>query len=308
MMPYSRLAYSKSPCKFNSVRLSVNKVKIHDYEGKTVKKSSSIVFIGAGKMASAIAGGLVKNGISAETLKAFDVSAQSAKLFQAATGVQVHTDSPDKILAKADIVIIAVKPQQIADALQGKSSLLKDKLIISIAAGVKIATLKTITGGSRIVRVMPNTPALIGQGISAYSTAEKVSAQDICETERILGSVGSFCCVNESLMDAVTGLSGSGPAYVFDFIQSLADGGVHAGLPRDIALKLAAQTVAGAARMVLETGTHPAVLRDQVTSPGGTTIRGLAVLEENSFRGAVAKAVTAAAARSAELGMKNQEK
>lgn len=270
-----------------------------------MKKSSNIVFIGAGKMASAIAGGLVKNGIPAETLKAFDVSPQSAKLFHAATGIQVHTDSPDKILAKADIVIIAVKPQHVADALLGKSSLLKDKLIISIAAGIKIATLKTVTGGSRIVRVMPNTPALIGQGISAYSTAEKVSAEDIRETEKILGSVGSFCCVNESLMDAVTGLSGSGPAYVFDFIQSLADGGVHAGLPRDIALKLAAQTVAGSALMVLETGTHPAVLRDQVTSPGGTTIRGLAVLEENSFRGAVAKAVTAAAARSAELGTKS---
>ena len=270
-----------------------------------MKTSSSIVFIGAGKMASAIAGGLVKNGISAETLKAFDVSAQSAALFHKATGIEVHTGSPDKILAKAAIVIIAVKPQQIADALLGKSALLKDKLIISIAAGIKIATLKTITGGSRIVRVMPNTPALIGQGISAYSTADKVSAKDIIETEKILGAVGSFCCVNESLMDAVTGLSGSGPAYVFDFIQSLADGGVNAGLPRDIALKLAAQTVAGAALMVLETGIHPAVLRDQVTSPGGTTIRGLAVLEENSFRGTVVKAVTAAAARSAELGMKN---
>ncbi len=259
-------------------------------------------------MASAIAGGLVKKGIASETLKAFDVSAQAAGLFQAATGIQVSTDSPDKFLAKADIVIVAVKPQQVADALLGKSGYLKNKLIISIAAGIKIATLKTITGCDRIVRVMPNTPALIGQGMSAYSTAAQVSGEDICETERILGSVGSFCCVNESLMDAVTGLSGSGPAYVFDFIQALADGGVNAGLPREVALQLAAQTVAGAAQMVLATGTHPAVLRDQVTSPGGTTIRGLTVLEENSFRGAVAKAVTAAAARSAELGMKNQEK
>jgi pyrroline-5-carboxylate reductase len=273
-----------------------------------VNKTSDIVFIGAGKMASAIAGGLVKNGAPAQTLKAFDVSAQSAKHFHAATGVQAHTDSPDAILANADIVIIAVKPQQIADALRGKASLLKDKLIISIAAGVKIGTLKTATGCDRIIRVMPNTPALIGQGVSAYSIAEKISEKDIAETEKILGSIGSFCRVDESLMDAVTGLSGSGPAYVFDFIQALADGGVNAGLPRDTALKLAAQTVAGAALMMLKTGNHPGELRDQVTSPGGTTIRGLAVLEENSFRGIVAKAVTAAAARSAELGMKNQEK
>ena len=273
-----------------------------------MNKKSNIVFIGAGKMASAIAGGLVKNGIPVKTLKAFDISAQSAKLFHSATGIEVHTDSPDTILDKADIVIIAVKPQQIADALHGKTSLLKNKLIISIAAGVKIATLKTVTGGNRIIRVMPNTPALIGQGVSAYSTAEKVSANDIAETEKILGSVGIFCRIDESLMDAVTGLSGSGPAYVFDFIQALADGGVNAGIPRDTALKLAAQTVAGAALMVLETGTHPGVLRDQVTSPGGTTSRGLAVLEENSFRGIVAQAVIAAAARSAELGMKKQEK
>ncbi|MHB9139664.1 MAG: pyrroline-5-carboxylate reductase [Victivallaceae bacterium] len=265
---------------------------------------SNIVFIGAGKMASAIAGGLLKKGISAKTLKAFDISAQSAKLFHSVTGIEVHTDSPDTILSRANIVIIAVKPQQITDALHGKTSLLKSKLIISIAAGVKVATLKTVTGSNRIIRVMPNTPALVGQGVSAYAAAEKVSGKDIIEAERILGAVGIFCRVDESLMDAVTGLSGSGPAYVFDFIQALADGGVHAGIPRDTALKLAAQTVAGAALMVLETGTHPGVLRDQVASPGGTTIRGLAVLEENSFRGIVAKAVIAAAAKSTELGTK----
>jgi pyrroline-5-carboxylate reductase len=149
---------------------------------------------------------------------------------------------------------------------------------------------------------MPNTPALVGEGISAYSVSEAVSSDEIKKIEAVLGAVGKFCKVEEKLMDAVTGLSGSGPAYVFDFIQALADGGVNAGLPRDIAMTLAAQTVKGAAVMTLEGGEHPSVLRDRVTSPGGTTASGLAVLEKGAFRGIVSEAVVKAAAKSVELG------
>ena len=265
----------------------------------------SILFLGAGKMAGALAGGLVRGGYDAARIAAYDVSAPAARTFSSATGVVAHTERLSELVDAADIVVLAVKPQYLSEALQPlEGGSIKKKLIISIVAGAALKTLAEITEAERIIRVMPNTPALVGQGAAAYAVAANVTARDIAAVETILGAVGYFCRVQEKMMDAVTGLSGSGPAYVFDFIQALSDGGVRLGLPRAEATKLAAMTVMGAAKMVLESNEHPAVLRDQVTSPGGTTIAGLAVLERMAFRSATADAVAAAAARSSELGKK----
>jgi pyrroline-5-carboxylate reductase len=151
---------------------------------------------------------------------------------------------------------------------------------------------------------MPNTPALVGEAASAWCASKQVNNKDIELINKILSSIGTVCNINEKLMDAVTGVSGSGPAYVLDFIIGLADGGVNAGLPRDVAMTLAAQTVFGTAKLLIESGRHPAVLRDEVTSPGGTTAKALAVLEKNGFKGTIIEAVLAATQRSIELGKK----
>lgn len=265
-------------------------------------KNTRIFFIGAGRMATALAVGLVKKGFSVSSMSAYDVSDFASAKFAEKTGIRISKDVKFS-LSEADIVILAVKPQNVSEALSEVASLLKDKLLISILAGTRIETLKALSGCRRIVRVMPNTPALIGEGVSAFCHSDGLPLPDINMTENILSAVGLVCQVKETQMDAVTGLSGSGPAYVFDFIQALSDGGVAAGLPRDIASRLAVQTVKGAACLVMETGEHPSVLRDQVTSPGGTTAKGLSVLEKNAFRGIVSEAVTAAAERSKELGI-----
>ena len=190
----------------------------------------------------------------------------------------------------------------IGQALEPLKGVLKDKLIISIAAGVTIEKLESLTGASRIVRVMPNTPALVGAGAAGFAPGNGATQEDALLVGKILSAVGTAFQVKETDLDAVTGLSGSGPAYVFEFIQALADGGVAEGLPRDIATKLAAQTLLGAAKMVLETGKHPNELCDAVTSPGGTTSRGLELLAERAFHAAAMQAVRAASKRSRELG------
>jgi pyrroline-5-carboxylate reductase len=267
-----------------------------------MKNIGKITFIGAGRMAGAIAGGLVESGFAAENMAACDVSKQAAEAFSKKTGIKVYTDSCRAALADSEIVIIAVKPQHLAAAIMTLKSSINTQLIISIAAGVTLARLAELTGSRRLIRVMPNTPALVGAGVSAYTIDEGASKSDAETAESILGAVGQVVQVDEKLMDAVTGLSGSGPAYVFDFIQALADGGVHEGLPRDTALKLAVQTVLGAAELVQKTGEHPTALRDMVTSPGGTTARALSVLDKGAFRGLVADAVIAASRRSKELG------
>ena len=261
-----------------------------------------LFFIGAGKMASAIAGGLTASGkFSSGELGAFDPDQKSAEAFTGASGVSVDTNSPECGINKSSALLLAVKPQVIA-SLAVYRDLMKDKLIISIAAGISIDKLKEITGSSRIIRVMPNTPALVGKGASGYACSENVSVEEEKFGREILESIGIAFKFNESALDAVTALSGSGPAYVFEFIQALADGGVAEGLPRDTALILAAQTLIGAAEMVLKTGEHPSSLKDKVTSPAGTTSRALEVLAERSFSGTVIKAVRASAARSRELG------
>ena len=267
---------------------------------------SRIFFSGAGKMATAIAGGMVKSGkFSASKLAAFDPDCHAAENFTAVTGVSTITSDPANGFKNAEVVFIAVKPQMVSAALDGFSELLKDKLIISIAAGISIARLKELTGSDRIIRVMPNTPALVNKGATAYSASNGATELDCKLAGEIFSAVGTVIQVKESDLNAVTALSGSGPAYVFEFIQALADGGVAEGLPRDTALMLAVQTVIGAAEMIRTTGEHPASLKDKVTSPAGTTSRALQVLAERSFAGSVIKAVRAAADRSRELGKNN---
>jgi pyrroline-5-carboxylate reductase len=211
------------------------------------------------------------------------------------------------IVSRADVVLLAVKPQKMGDVLADiRDAIRAEALVVSIAAGV---TLERLAAGlpprQRIVRVMPNTPALIGQGASAYSLGEFASHADGELVAKLLSAVGAAFEVPEAMLDAVTGLSGSGPAFVYSMIEALARGGSAAGLPAELASELAARTVAGAAQMVLVTGETPAVLRDRVTSPGGTTLAGLAVLQERGFGEAVAAAVSAATKRSAELGQSN---
>ncbi len=262
-----------------------------------------IAFIGAGKMACAIASGLRGKGIPAAQLSAYDPSGAAAESFTALTGAPCAPDMGGA-LKNAQIVIFAVKPQYAATAFSEAREFLGGKLLISIAAGLTVSRLTLLSGGmERIVRVMPNTPALAGAGMSCFCGAPGATEEDLCKAEEILSAFGLCRRVPESMLDAVTGLSGSGPAYVFEFIMALADGGVYAGLPRDAALELAAQTVYGSALMVLRRGKeHPAVLRDAVISPGGTTARGVAALDAGAFRSVVMNAVIAAAERSAELG------
>lgn len=260
-----------------------------------------ISFIGAGAMATAIVSGLLKKGIGAETISAFDISESASAKFAELTGIRTCT-SAEKAAAGADIVILAVKPQNMESAVHQLKDSAAGKLVISIAAGITLVKIMNLTGAQRVIRAMPNTPALIGEGMTALSCSEYVLQDDSERALKIFESVGKVCLVNEKLMDAVTGLSGSGPAYVFDFILALSDAGVINGLTRETSFKLATQTVYGAAKLVIESGQHPSILKENVVSPGGTTAKGLAVLERGAFRGIISEAVTAATERSRELG------
>jgi pyrroline-5-carboxylate reductase len=202
------------------------------------------------------------------------------------------------------LLLVAVKPQSVAGLLQEVASDVTDRhLLVSIAAGVTIQKLDQLLGQQRrIVRVMPNTPCLVGAAASGIAAGPGARAEDLQTVVRFMGSVGVARVIPETLLDAVTGLSGSGPAFVFTMIEALSDGGVRAGLPREVSTALAAQTVLGAAKMVLDTGEHPGALKDAVASPAGTTIEGLSVMERAGVRGALIDAVVAAAQRSKELG------
>lgn len=263
-----------------------------------------IGLIGAGKMASALAAGMLKGGVvSAEHVVATDVSTQAAEAFAELTNASIAPGIADVIL-QSEIIFLAVKPHHLKQLLTDmKDSVSDDHLIVSIAAGVSLETLQSgLEGKGRVIRVMPNTPCLVGAGACAYSLGAKATAEDARVLERLLSTVSLVHQVDEPLLDAVTGLSGSGPAYVYQFIEALSDGGVRMGLPRSIATQMAAQTVLGAAKMVLDTGEHPGALKDAVTSPGGTTIAGLHALEQGSLRGTVMNAVQSATERSRELG------
>lgn len=264
----------------------------------------TIGFLGAGKMATALARGFVRAEIATpKYMIAGDVSAAAREAFTRETGVKT-TASNTEVAQCAKILILAVKPDQVAGALgELHGGFGGDHLLISIAAGVPLSRMEAaLPANARVIRVMPNTPALVGEGATAFALGKSATAADAELAKKLLSAVGIAFQVKEPLLDAVTGLSGSGPAYVYQFIEALSDGGVAAGLPRDVATRLAAQTVLGAARMVLETGQHPGALKDQVTSPGGTTIEGLHELEKGQLRATVMSAVRAATEKSKKLG------
>lgn len=263
---------------------------------------SSLACLGTGKMGTALLQGIVsRNLLPAGSISVFDAHpAAMASLQMALPGVQTAQDASAAAQA-AGVVLLCVKPGGIVPLIESLRALPESKLLISIAAGVTLKSMEAAAGHHRIIRVMPNTPALIGQGASAFATGSTATEADAAAARALLSAVGTVSQVPESLLDAVTGLSGSGPAYVYTFIEALADGALAEGLSKEQALQLAAQTVAGAAAMVLQTGQHPAVLRDQVTSPGGTTIAGLTALEARAFRSACIEAVRTATRRAREL-------
>lgn len=268
--------------------------------------TKKIGFIGAGQMATALAKGFVaKAGVKMENILAADAFEASREKFHDATDIDV-TDDNIEVMKECDVIVLAVKPQVLPDVLEEIADYVtQDHLIISICAGITLARLQEGLGEDvRLVRVMPNTPCLVGQGAIAFCQTETVTQEDFEITCALLKSVGRCFHVGEHVMDAVTGLSGSGPAYGYLVIEALSDAGVMMGLPRNVATTLAAQTLRGAADMVLETGEHPGLLKDRVTSPAGTTIAGMRELEKHGVRAAMFEAVIAAANRSRELGRK----
>ena len=263
----------------------------------------TIAIIGAGNMAEAIVSGLLKRGrVTAGRICATDVDSQRLAHFRKTFKVRVSQDNR-KSAKSSDIIILSIKPQVMGKVLAGLDlSRGAEQLIITVAAGVPIATI--ISGlhpEARVVRAMPNTPAVVLEGVTALAGGPGVTAQQLKMARAVFEAMGQVVVVDESHLDAVTGLSGGGPAYVCLFIEALADGGVKMGLSRSQAQLLAAQTVLGAAKMVIETKQHPGVLKDQVASPGGTTIAGLHRLEEGRLRGTVISAVESATRRCQEL-------
>jgi len=264
----------------------------------------TIGFLGAGRMGTALAKGFIQAGlVTAKQIIASDPVESARAAFGKETGAKITTSNLE-VAKFAQVLFLAVKPDQTAGVMADiRGQFTPQHLLISIAAGVPIAKLEAgLNAGARVIRVMPNTPALVGESATAYALGKSASAGDGELAQRFFASVGVAFSVKESLLDAVTGLSGSGPAYVYLMIEALSDGGVAAGLPRDVATKLAAQTVLGSARMVLETGQHPGALKDMVTSPGGTTIEGLHELEKGKVRAALMSAVRAATEKSKKLG------
>lgn len=268
----------------------------------TVRKIS---FIGGGNMATAIIQGLMREDVAIGICVAEVIPARREQLKTMFPKVLIVDDAAEAA-RWGEVVILAVKPQQASGVLDSlEPAISTDKLVVSIMAGVRSSTIEeALAPGCRVVRAMPNTPALIGAGATAVCAGRKASASDLELAEQIFALAGYAVRVEEKLMDAVTALSGSGPAFVCSFIEALADAGLKNGIPRDIASKLAVHTVLGTARMVHETGDHPVILKEQVTSPGGTTIAGLHALESGSFKATVMNAVDAACARSKELSGK----
>ena len=268
-----------------------------------------IAFVGTGQMATALAAGFVRELLLPSQISGYDPVEASRNAFatKIGDGARIHDSAADAI-RDATVIILAVKPQVMSEAIQPVAESIRTvsasgPLVVSIAAGIPIARLEqSLPGGTRVIRVMPNTPCLIGRGASGLSAGSATTADDSRLVIELLATVGLVEAVPEPLLDAVTGLSGSGPAYVFQMIEALSDGGVKMGLSRATATRLAAQTLAGAAEMLLSTGLHPGSLKDSVTSPGGTTIAGLHAMEIGGVRAALMNAVEAATLRSRELG------
>jgi pyrroline-5-carboxylate reductase len=273
-----------------------------------VLKSKKIGFIGGGNMAEAMIKGLLSASfIEAKNLMVADVSDERREWLHKEYHIKA-TDDNGELAKKCDILLLAVKPQAMKVVLEGIAEWVDDKtLVISIAAGIPIKTIAKHLSpdGTKklgVVRTMPNTPALVHEGVTALAASHKVSAADLKVAHRIFEAVGKTVDVSESHLDAVTGLSGSGPAYIFMIIEALSDAGVKMGLSRDVANILTLQTVLGSAKLALESGKHPGELKDQVTSPGGTTISGLHTLEKGGLRTTLMSAVEAATKRSQVLG------
>ncbi|HLM45497.1 MAG TPA: pyrroline-5-carboxylate reductase [Myxococcaceae bacterium] len=270
----------------------------------------TIAFLGAGNMAEALIKGLLRAGTARpESLIATGRRSERLETLQRTYGVRITQDNLAAV-READVVVLSVKPQALDKVLvQVAPAVDPRKLVISVAAGVPIAAMERRLGAaSRIIRTMPNTPSLVGAGACALSPGEHASEEDLAIATRIFQSVGTTTVLDENLLDAVTGLSGSGPAYIFLIIEALSDAGVKVGLPRYTALKLAAQTVLGSAQLLIETNAHPGQLKDQVTSPGGTAIAGLHTLEAGGLRTTLINAVEAATRRAKELGEQFLEK
>ncbi len=272
--------------------------------------SQRIAFLGAGNMASALIQGLLAGGTSsAGRLHATDVRAETLEGLAREHGIETGSDNATAVRT-ADVVVLSVKPQ-VLPALLGeiRDAASADTLVLSVAAGVPLSVIEGGLGdGARAIRAMPNTPALVRAGATAIAAGTRASDDDMEVAEQIFSSVGVVRRVPEAQIDAVTGLSGSGPAYVFLMIEALTAGGERVGLERETAAALAAQTVYGAALLLRETGEDPAVLRERVTSPGGTTQAGLEALAGHDFRGVVADAVAKATQRAEELGREAAEK
>jgi pyrroline-5-carboxylate reductase len=272
--------------------------------GAQTPQSRAIAMIGGGQMALALAEGFCRAGLLQPTdITVHDpVPAARERLAGRVPGIH-FADSGAAAAAAARIVFLAVKPQQAAAACREfAAALAPDAVVVSIVAGLTLQNLAELAGTPRIVRVMPNTPCLVGRGVSVVCRTPEVPAGDLARVLELLAAVGRVHEADETLMDAVTGLSGSGPGFVALLVEALADGGVKAGLPRSLALALATETLSGTAALLDQTGEHPAQIKDRVSSPGGTTIAGLAVLEQRGVRGALIDAVVTAAARARELG------
>ncbi len=263
-------------------------------------------FIGSGNMAEALIKGITaKNLWPKDSITVSDISKERLTHISTTLGVTVTPDNRE-VARSSDVIFIATKPAQVPGALDGIADIItKQKLVVSIAAGVTIGAIESrLKKGTPVVRVMPNAPALVLAGMSCLSAGSAAEKMHLDVALKVFSGVGEALVVDEAHLDAVTALSGSGPAYLFLVIEALSDAGVRAGLPRKTAERLSAQTVLGAARMVLETGRHPGELKDMVASPAGTTIEGLAVLEKDGVRGSFIEAVDAAHRRAKEMGRK----
>ena len=272
--------------------------------GAQTPQSRAIAMIGGGQMALALAEGFCRAGLLQPTdITVHDpVPAARERLAGRVPGIH-FADNGAVAAAAARIVFLAVKPQQASAACREfAAALAADAVVVSIVAGLTLHNLAELAGTPRIIRVMPNTPCLVGRGVSVVCHTPEVPAGDLARVLELLAAVGRVHEADETLMDAVTGLSGSGPGFVALLVEALADGGVKAGLPRSLALALATETLSGTAALLEQTGEHPAQIKDRVSSPGGTTIAGLAVLEQRGVRGALIDAVVTAAARARELG------
>jgi len=264
-------------------------------------KLNNFGLIGCGNMGSALWNGLAKSDDSDKKLFLFDIDSKKMENLAKLTNSKA-CKSLEKLFSQSELIIIALKPSIIPIAFKNiDNKTITNKLIISIAAGVSIKQIQKLFPNNRIIRVMPNTPALVSQGVSGYTPDDNCTAQDITTFKKAFSATGSLFQFPEKQMDAVTGLSGSGPAFVFMAINAMAEGGVRQGIAKPDALKMAAKTFLGAATMVLENDMHPELLKDMVTSPGGTTAEGLAVLENYKLRAALIEAVSAAADKSREL-------